>query len=60
MSVSSKIVGKGNCKNSQSVLYIPKAEDVVKYVDQNNFGKDYILLTMGAGDVYKIAKQLLK
>jgi UDP-N-acetylmuramate-alanine ligase len=33
--------------------------DVVKYLDQKNLNKDYIIITMGAGDVYKIGKEIV-
>ncbi|OGH08349.1 MAG: UDP-N-acetylmuramate--L-alanine ligase [Candidatus Levybacteria bacterium RBG_13_35_9] len=40
------------------VSYLSSLTDVVKYVDQKKYGSDYIVLTMGAGDVYKIASDL--
>lgn len=59
-SVSSKLLAESISKIHKEVLYTPKAEDVVKYLDQKGFGKEYIIITMGAGDVYKIASYLLK
>lgn len=35
-----------------------KFDDVVKYVDQNYKGDGYVVVTMGAGDVYKIGYSL--
>ncbi len=35
-------------------------EDVVEYADKKNYEKDHIILTMGAGDVYKVAYKLIK
>lgn len=40
------------------VSYISNLTDVVKYVDQKKYTSDYIILTMGAGNVYKIASDL--
>lgn len=39
-------------------LFLPKAEDVVEYINKNSFGNDTIIITMGAGDVYKISSKL--
>jgi len=59
-SVSSRILAQEVSKIHRDVLYMPKLEDVVKYIDQKNFDKDYVLVTMGAGDVYKIGKELMR
>lgn len=59
-SVSSKLLADSISKIHKDVLYTPKAEDVIKYLDQKSFGKDYLIITMGAGDIYKIASYLLK
>jgi UDP-N-acetylmuramate-alanine ligase len=37
---------------------LPGLEDVVKYIDQKGYGKDTIVLTMGAGDIYKVKDNL--
>jgi UDP-N-acetylmuramate--alanine ligase len=57
--VSSKILADSVSKIHKNVLYIPTLEDVVKYLDQKDFDKNYIIITMGAGDVYKIGKELI-
>jgi UDP-N-acetylmuramate--alanine ligase len=59
-SVSSKLLAENISKVHKNVLYIPKLEDVVEYVGQKRFDKDYILITMGAGNVYKIYNDLVK
>ncbi len=43
----------------QSVLYLPKLSDVVQYLQEKQFGTDTIIVTMGAGDVYQIAYELV-
>ncbi|MDO8269261.1 MAG: Mur ligase family protein [Candidatus Levybacteria bacterium] len=40
--------------------FFEKFSDVVEYVGQNFTSDDYIIVTMGAGDVYKIAYNLKK
>lgn len=42
---------------SKNAVFL-KFDDVVKYVDQNFQGDSYVVVTMGAGDVYKIGYQL--
>jgi len=57
--VSSKILANSVSKIQKDVLYLPKLEDVIKYLDKKNFDDSYIIITMGAGDVYKIGKELI-
>lgn len=39
-------------------LFLPGLSDVVKYINNQRFGKDVVVITMGAGDVYKISENL--
>lgn len=57
--ISSKILIDNISRIQKDVLYLPEFADVVKYFDQKEFGKDYIIITMGAGDIYKIGKELI-
>jgi UDP-N-acetylmuramate--alanine ligase len=57
-SVSSKLLSESVAKFNKNVLYLPELSDVVEYIDKNRFGKDTILISMGAGDVYKISERL--
>jgi UDP-N-acetylmuramate--alanine ligase len=57
--ISSKILADNVSKIQRDVLYIAKLEDVVKYLNQKGFNDGYIIITMGAGDVYKIGKELI-
>jgi UDP-N-acetylmuramate--alanine ligase len=59
-SVSSKLLADEISKIHKDVVYMPKLPDVVEYVSKKSFGKEFIIITMGAGDVYKIAKKLIK
>jgi UDP-N-acetylmuramate--alanine ligase len=58
--VSSKLLADMISRIHKNVICIPELKDVVKYVDQKAFGRDYILVTMGAGNVYEISKEFIK
>ena len=60
LSVSSKILNDEVSKIKKEVKYIAKLEDVVKYLGQKSYGENFIIITMGAGDVYTIAEDVLK
>jgi len=57
--VSSKLLADNISEIQKEVIYISKLSDVVKYLDQKSFEDNYIIITMGAGDVYKIGKELI-
>lgn len=57
-SVSSSILSNEVSKILPKTQYLPSISDVVEYVDQKGYGSDWLILTMGAGDVYKIASML--
>ena len=40
-------------------VFLPKPQDVVEYIDKKNYGEDTIVITMGAGDVYKIGESMV-
>lgn len=42
----------------KDVLYLPRLSDVVEYIEQKRFRDNTIIVIMGAGDVYKIIKEL--
>lgn len=42
----------------QKALFIPELSGVVEYINNQNYGKNVILITMGAGDVYKVSERL--
>lgn len=39
-------------------ISLPKASDVVQYIDENRFGQDTVIVLMGAGDIYKLKDSL--
>lgn len=57
-SVSSKMLADNMKRFHKDVLYLGNKEDVIEYLTKQKFGKDVLILTMGAGDVYKIGEML--
>ncbi|MDO8658595.1 MAG: UDP-N-acetylmuramate--L-alanine ligase [Candidatus Levybacteria bacterium] len=58
-SISSSLLTEGVKKFHKEVFFLPKLPDVVKYIKEKGFGKDTVVITMGAGDVYKISEFLI-
>lgn len=56
--ISSKNLAFAMANHHKAVLYLPGLIDVVKYIHENRFRMDTVLVTMGAGDVYIIHSQL--
>ena len=56
--VSSEFLAEKMKDKNNNVLFLPTLDSVVEYVNRQNYSKDYVLITMGAGDVYKIAERL--
>lgn len=44
----------------KKVVYREKLDDVVQYIAENNYNSSTIIITMGAGDVYKIGEDIIK
>lgn len=57
-SVSSRMLADTMGKYHKDVIYLPKLTDIIEYVNQKKFRSDTVLITMGAGDIYKINKGL--
>ena len=57
--VNSKMLAQGLNDKGVNALYIKHFEDIVKYLKENVREND-LVLTMGAGDVYKIADMYLE
>ena len=57
-SVSSLKLAELMAGQHKEVLYLATLSDVVKYIDQSRFRSDTVIVTMGAGDVYKIHGEL--
>lgn len=58
-SVSSKDLAE-KIKEKAKVLYLPKLPDVVQYIEEKHFDSGTIIVTMGAGDVYTIAYEIVQ
>lgn len=58
-SVSSEMLVGAIRKLQQDVFYLSKLSSVVEYIKRQQYGKDVVVITMGAGDVYKIADSLI-
>jgi len=47
-------------KIGRKAIFIPELNDVLKYINNQGYKDDVVLITMGAGDVYKINSELIK
>lgn len=57
-SISSEILAREMSLVHNNVKYASNLADVVKYITQENFDDEFLLVTMGAGDIYKIKDKL--
>lgn len=57
--IHSKTLCESINKTGNESIYIEKFEDIVKYL-KDNLEEDDIIVTMGAGDVYKIGEMLIE
>lgn len=56
--VSSEKLAQNVAKMNRKVLFLPGLSDVVEYIDQKDFDRKNVIITMGAGDVYKVNEEL--
>ncbi|RJQ37954.1 UDP-N-acetylmuramate--L-alanine ligase [Candidatus Microgenomates bacterium] len=59
LTISSEKLAEGISRFHGNVLFLPKLSDVVEYIKQKEYGKDTVVVMMGAGDVYKLSKSLI-
>lgn len=45
--------------HGQRAIYLPKLSDVIQYLSEKKFDASYIIITMGAGDIYTIVDKIL-
>lgn len=57
-SVSSEELVKAIGKQHKHVLFLPNLTDVIEYINRLSPKSDSVIITMGAGDVYKIHEKL--
>lgn len=58
MSVTSEILAQEVSKIHKNVHYLPKLTNVIEYLNEKRYKEESVLITMGAGDVYKITEEL--
>ncbi len=58
-SISSEKLAQGVKQFQDKVLYLSKLSDVVKYINDQKYQADTVIVTMGAGDVYQIADSIM-
>lgn len=58
--ISSEMLVEAIARQKKSALLAQTLSDVVKYIDSQRYSKDTVVITMGAGDVYTVAKELLE
>ena len=56
---SSRLLAQEIKKFGKNAAYFANPADVVKYVSSQNYSKNTLVITMGAGDIYKIGKELM-
>jgi len=56
---SSKLIVDELKKRNKKATYFEEKEDVLKYFSSQRYSRDTVIITMGAGDIYKIGKELL-
>lgn len=56
--VSIELLAKKIIEQGKNVVYMPTIADVVKYINEKRFRSDTIIVTLGAGDIYKIHSEL--
>jgi len=56
--VSSELLVQKISQTHGDALFLPDESSVVKYIDKKKYGDNTIIITMGAGDVYKISEKL--
>ena len=57
--MTSKILCIAMQQHHKEVILQPKLQDVTNYINQKKFRSDTVLVTMGAGDIYKISNNIL-
>lgn len=55
---SSKFLVEKMRQFNRNPLFLPGLDDVVEYLTQNSFSSDTVIISMGAGDIYKIKEKL--
>ncbi|MBU2632180.1 UDP-N-acetylmuramate--L-alanine ligase [Patescibacteria group bacterium] len=59
LEVSSEKLVKEIFKKHPDVKLLPSLDDVVEYIDQKRLDDNFIVVTLGAGDIYKAAEKMI-
>jgi len=58
-SITSKQLADRLVESGNTTVYLPMLTDVVQYITHEELGSDAIIVTMGAGDVYQVAYDVI-
>lgn len=58
-SISGEMLSNAIKEKGRDTIFLPTLQDVIQYINKKKLGNDYVVVLMGAGDIYKIADQLL-
>ncbi|MCL4354464.1 UDP-N-acetylmuramate--L-alanine ligase [Patescibacteria group bacterium] len=58
-SVSSKLLATEIRRYKKEVNYLQNLKNVIEYIDQKPYDKNTVIISMGAGDIYKIKEGLM-
>ncbi len=58
--VSSEKLAQNIAKFNRKVVFLPSFSNVVEYIEQNHFDRNTVVITMGAGDIYKVGYKLVQ
>ena len=58
ITVSSKLLVSEISRHKSDVFYLPSLKDVVEYIDRKSYDENTVIVSMGAGDIYKIRENL--
>lgn len=58
--ISSQKLASALSNNQKQAIFLPRLTDVVEYLDTKHYGDDCIVITMGAGNIYRVGDLVLK
>ena len=58
-SVSSQLLATQIGNTGKNVIFLPELSDMVEYLSKTRYDRNTVVISMGAGDIYKIWTNLL-
>lgn len=58
--MSSQILAEGIGRFHRDVVFLPELSNVIEYIRQKQYSRDTIIITMGAGDIYKVGETVFR